>query len=206
MAMMLHQSLTLCLLLICWCALHSFLITPSVTTFFHRNMKGTFRFYRLFFNTVSALTLIPVALYAYSLRTETILSWHGYWRIFQILLLVVSLTLFFFGTRRYDANVFLGITQIRTREESSGSLAETGKLDTSGILSVVRHPWYLAGILILWARDLDISTILVNSVFCIYFIVGAVLEEKKLVKEFGEQYLAYQKRVPMFIPGKFWKS
>ncbi len=203
--MMPDHSLILCLLLICWCALHSVLITPSVTKFFQRRMRGTFRFYRLFFNAVSTLTLIPVALYAYALRMKPIFSWHGYWRIAQILLLVVSLTLFFFGARRYDAKKFLGITQLREKEENSGPITGTGRLDTSGVLSVVRHPWYLAGILILWARELDISALLVNIVFCAYFIVGAFLEERKLVKEFGEQYLAYQKKVPMFIPGKFWK-
>jgi len=120
-------------------------------------------------------------------------------------LLLVSLVLFFFGARSYDAGLFLGFTQIWEQKENGSGIAKTGKLDTSGILSVVRHPWYLAGILILWVRDLDVTSLLVNVIFCTYFIVGAWLEERKLVKEFGDQYLAYKKRVPMFIPFKILK-
>jgi len=37
-------------------------------------------------------------------------------------------------------------------------------------------------------------------------IVGTYLEEKKLVREFGEKYLIYQKRVSMLIPYKWLKS
>jgi methanethiol S-methyltransferase len=203
--MMFYKYAVLSLLLIGWCALHSWLISVSVTSWLQKRLGDVFRYHRLFFNAVSTLTLIPVALYAYSVRTEPVFYWAGHWRIAQVLLLAVSLGLFFCGARRYDAGMFLGLAQIRKRTENGRGIAETGKLDTSGILSVVRHPWYLAGILILWARELDASALLVNAVFCGYFIVGAWLEERKLVKEFGEQYLAYQKRVPMFIPFKLLK-
>jgi hypothetical protein len=37
-------------------------------------------------------------------------------------------------------------------------------------------------------------------------IVGTYLEEKKLIGELGEKYLAYQKRVSMLIPYKWLKS
>jgi protein-S-isoprenylcysteine O-methyltransferase Ste14 len=36
-------------------------------------------------------------------------------------------------------------------------------------------------------------------------IVGTWLEEKKLIEEFGEKYLAYQKRVSMLLPYKWLK-
>ena len=40
------------------------------------------------------------------------------------------------------------------------------------------------------------------SVFFTLYIVGGVLylEEPDLVKDFGEQYIKYQKRVPAFLP------
>jgi protein-S-isoprenylcysteine O-methyltransferase Ste14 len=34
----------------------------------------------------------------------------------------------------------------------------------------------------------------------VYIIIGTKLEEKKLVLEFGEAYIKYQKEVPMLIP------
>ena len=46
--------------------------------------------------------------------------------------------------------------------------------------------------------------IVVNMVLTAYIIVGTILEEKKLVLEFGDTYIKYQKEVPMLIP--FTKS
>ncbi len=200
-----YRYSVLSLLLIGWCALHSLLISLSVTSAFRKRLGAFFRFYRLFYNFFAALTLVPVALYAYSVRTEPIFAWHGYWRILQLVLLVASGVLFVLGARQYDAGQFLGLKQIQTGD-NGGGITDTGRLDTSGILSVVRHPWYLAGILLVWTRELDASTILVNSIFCAYFVVGAFLEERKLTKEFGEQFRGYQKRVSMLFPYKFFKS
>ena len=41
------------------------------------------------------------------------------------------------------------------------------------------------------------------SLFSTVYIVAAVvlLEEPKLVEEYGDQYIKYMKRVPRFVPG-----
>ena len=79
-------------------------------------------------------------------------------------------------------------------------------MDTSGVLNIVRHPWYVATILLIWARNLDISTILVNAILTLYLIVGAHLEERKLLLEFGDRYRSYQRSVSMLIPIKWMRS
>ena len=195
----------LSVLVIAWCFLHSAMISVSMTEYFHKRLGSAFRFYRLFFNMVSALTLIPVVLYAFSARTEPIFRWDGYLRIFQVLLLGTAALLFFLGASRYDAAQLLGFKQIREGTSTKG-ITDAGELETSGILGIIRHPWYLATILLIWARQLDISTILANTILTSYVITGAYLEEKKLVREFGEKYRAYQKRVSMLIPYKWLKS
>lgn len=86
------------------------------------------------------------------------------------------------------------------------AITDTGELDTSGVLGMTRHPWYLATMLLIWARQMDVSAIIVNVILTAYLIVGTYLEEKKLVREFGEKYLAYQKRVSMLVPYKWLKS
>ena len=195
----------LSVLVIAWCFLHSAMISVSVTEYFHKRLGPAFRFYRLFFNMISALTLIPVVLYASSARTEPIFRWDGYLRIFQVLFLGTAALLFFLGASRYDAAQLLGFKQIR-EETSAKGITDAGELETSGVLGIMRHPWYLATILLIWARQLDISTILVNTILTSYVVAGAYLEEKKLVREFGEKYRAYQKRVSMLIPYKWLKS
>ncbi len=195
----------LSVVVIAWCVLHSTMISGLVRIYLHKRLGHAFRFYRLFFNLVSALTLIPVVLYASSLRTGPIFRWDGYMRIIQVFLLTTAALLFFLGASRYDAGQLLGFKQIRERTANT-EINGAGELDTSGVLSIVRHPWYLATILLIWARQLDISTILVNAILTFYLIVGTYLEENKLIGEFGEEYRAYQRRVSMLIPFKWLKS
>jgi len=49
------------------------------------------------------------------------------------------------------------------------------------------------------------STILINMVISVYFMIGAVLEERKLVIEFGEEYREYQRTVSMLFPWRLLK-
>ena len=199
------ECLILSLILIAWCVLHSVMISVSVTEFLKKHLGPKFHFYRLFFNLIAILTLIPVATFAYSIQTQVIFHWDGYMRIVQVILLGIAVLLFFLGGRHYDARQFLGIKQIR-EGTANKLLTDTGELDTSGILGITRHPWYIAAILFIWARQLDVTAIFVNVILTSYLIVGTFLEEKKLVGEFGEKYLAYQKGVSMLIPFKWLKS
>ena len=194
--------LVLLLLWIAWCTLHSLLIASPVTGYFRHRLGTGFRFYRLAYNGLSVVTLIPLLLYAWSLRSAPLFSFHGPWRALQFLLLFISFSLFLSGLRRYDSLQFLGFRQL-VQADACAVLTEDCTLDLGGVLGMVRHPWYTGGILIVWARDLDMAAILTNTVITGYFIVGAFLEERKLIAEFGERYKDYQKRVSMFLPFKW---
>ena len=87
---------------------------------------------------------------------------------------------------------------------SRAMLSESGKLDTSGILGKTRHPWYLAAILLIWSREFDFSTVLTNFVLTIYLSVGTILEERKLLIEYGQEYREYQRNVSMLFPFKWF--
>jgi protein-S-isoprenylcysteine O-methyltransferase Ste14 len=119
--------------------------------------------------------------------------------VLQFFLLAMGILLFLAGARHYDMLQFLGLRQIRTGA-SHGALTATGLLHTTGILQITRHPWYLGAIMLLWAGDLNASTLVGNIILTLYLIVGTVLEERKLVLEFGEDYRRYQKRVSMLVP------
>ena len=67
----------------------------------------------------------------------------------------------------------------------------------------IRHPWYTAVVLLLWAGDLDMAALVGNGVLTVYIVVGTLLEERKLVHEFGGAYRSYQGRVSMFVPLKW---
>ncbi|RPJ13215.1 MAG: hypothetical protein EHM30_11945, partial [Desulfobacteraceae bacterium] len=150
-------------------------------------LGGGFRFYRLFYNVVSLVTLIPLVYYSNMLRESPVFRWEGHLVIVQVFLLAVSVYLFVAGGRHYSWARFWGISQIKAGR-AGRSLADSSTFVVSGIHQIIRHPWYLGGILIVWAQDLSASTILINMVVSVYFMIGAVLEERKLVIEFGEKY------------------
>ena len=126
-------------------------------------------------------------------------------RLGQMLILGIAVLFFSLGGRHYDIRQVLGIKQIR-EGTSNMAITETGELNTSGVLGMTRHPWYLATMLLIWARHMDVSAIIVNLILTSYLIVGTYLEEKKLVGEFGENYRNYQKKVSMLIPYKWLKK
>jgi protein-S-isoprenylcysteine O-methyltransferase Ste14 len=103
---------------------------------------------------------------------------------------------FFFN---YDSLSFFGIRQILNFANPKTAAAPV-VLKRNGLLGVVRHPMYFALILYLWCQIFRTMDLVINTLLTLYVIIGTWLEERKLVLEFGEAYLRYQKQVPMLIP------
>jgi protein-S-isoprenylcysteine O-methyltransferase Ste14 len=187
---------------ITWCSIHSALIGFDFTEALRKRFPNRFRFYRILYNLLAVATLLPVVFYTFSQGGAPIVAWEGPWRIVPILMVSVGLFFFVAGARRYDLLQFLGLRQIKDAKVCS-VLTDDCSLDTGGILSIIRHPWYSAGILFIWARPLDLAAILTNLIVTGYFAVGAILEERKLKIQFGQQYADYQRQVSMFFPIKW---
>ena len=198
------KMLTLAIFWILWCALHSGMISMTATRYVKRWFGRQYRAYRLIFNLVALVTVIPVVVFEHSLRGPLLFRWQGFLIIFQVILLLSAVLLFVAGARHYDLLQFSGVRQIMTGL-SHNALTEGGELDTSGILQITRHPWYLGAILFIWTRHLDLSALITNTILTLYLVVGTVLEERKLLIEYGENYRRYQKSVSMLIPIK-WLS
>lgn len=65
----------------------------------------------------------------------------------------------------------------------------------------VRHPLYLFMLVLIWSSlDLTLDRLLFDALWTAWIVVGTILEERDLVAEMGEPYLAYRRRVPMLIP------
>lgn len=190
-----------------WCAIHSGMISFTITGYLKKRLKKHYRFYRLFYNLLALITLIPLVLYSVSLKGHVFFRWEGYMMIVQLILLFIVILLFISGGLKYDMLQFFGFRQIKSGTIHS-TLNETGDLDTSGILSITRHPWYLAAIIFIWIdyREMYVSRLLVNIVLTIYLVVGTILEERKLVIECGDNYRDYQERVSILFPFKWLSS
>ena len=85
------------------------------------------------------------------------------------------------------------------------------RLVTDGLYGLVRHPQYLGLFIALFGEGVvhwptPFSVILFPLVVLSYTYL-ARKEERQMVKQFGDEYRAYQQRVPMFIPkGKQWRQ
>lgn len=193
-----HKHFIVVALWILWCSLHSLLIAVSVTDYLKKRMGARYPYYRLVYNFAALVTLAPVALYSFSMVEAPIFRWTGPLAVIKYTLLFAGIYLFIAGARHYPLSKFMGIDAIRRQAppEPSGFVA-------SGILSAIRHPWYAGGILIVWARDISLSALLINIVISGYFIVGAFLEERRLIREFSDDYRDYQKKVPILFPWKW---
>jgi len=77
------------------------------------------------------------------------------------------------------------------------------KLVTDGVYSYVRHPQYSGlflvtiGFLIQWP---SLTTLIMWPILIFAYYRLAMREEKDMVKQFGQEYLDYKKRVSAFIP------
>ena len=65
----------------------------------------------------------------------------------------------------------------------------------------MRHPLYLAVIVLIWAcPDMTADRLLFNVLWTAWIVVGTVLEEVDLIAELGDEYREYRRTVPMLIP------
>jgi methanethiol S-methyltransferase len=183
-----------------YCALHSYLISIRFTNRMNRLLKKYYAFYRLFYILISLFLLIPLINYTGQLDPEVIIIYGNYTDIFRHILMYASLGMFFWAFFfDYDSLSFFGIRQILSFGKTKAIQPSDG-IKKSGLLGIMRHPMYLALIIYLWCQTAKLADIVVNIVLTVYIFIGTILEEKKLVLEFGEAYIQYQKEVPMIIP------
>ena len=97
--------------------------------------------------------------------------------------------------RQTGAGDFLGIRQLRSADTAPRTLV------TSGCYARVRHPLYLYSTLFLLLNPVMTAQWALLTLFsATYFIVGGMIEERRLLNEFGDEYRRYRQRVPFMIP------
>jgi len=181
-------------------SLHSFLISTRFTNLMIRLLKNYYAFYRLFYVLISFILIIPLINYTSQLDDKVIITYGSPVSVIRYVLISGSLLMFFWAFFfDYDSLSFFGIRQALNFKKEKKTSQPDG-IKRNGLLGIMRHPMYLALIIYLWCQTFRLIDIVTNTLLTIYVIIGTILEEKKLVSEFGEEYIKYKKEVPMLIP------
>ena len=81
---------------------------------------------------------------------------------------------------------------------------EQKRLATDGLYGLVRHPQYTGLFIGLFGEGVvhwpTLFSVGLFPLIVLAYVLLARSEERRMVEQFGEAYVAYQRRVPMFIP------
>jgi len=179
-----------------YAALHSLLATFQAKQDVGRLLGRQAHLYRLLYNLLAVLTFLPVLAVVAAFPGQVLYRWPWPWVLLSSLGQLAALLLLLRGVVQTDVWHFLGLRQL-----VSGRADESGALQTGGLYRIVRHPLYSAGLLFIWLTPVLTTTILAfNLAISAYLYIGSTFEERRLVRQFGEEYLAYRRRVPRLLP------
>lgn len=148
--------------------------------------------YRLIYSLISSLGLIAVLSIQLYLSSKTLIEPTPWLQFGGLVIATFGILILKRSFQFISIKGFLGI-----KEE------ESHELIVKGLHAKVRHPIYLGTILLILGAvcfvptDLMVISALAN--FC-YLPIGILLEEDKLVKQYGTDYLTYRKRTPSVFP------
>lgn len=92
-----------------------------------------------------------------------------------------------------------GVSQ--TWRHLRGTPSPRPEFRTPALYKIVRHPMQLGVVIMFLATPhMTVGHLLFAGAMIGYIVVGLYFEERSLVREFGDAYRAYQRRVPMLFP------
>jgi methanethiol S-methyltransferase len=172
---------------------HSGFAATSIKAFFQDKLKNNYKYYRLFYNTLSLFFILWILCVLLRIRSKEVVSSDAFLTVMGWGLILLGLLILALAFKRINILSFLGLSQ----EEESGGLV------TEGVYQIVRHPLYFGLFLVLMGCFFNVPT---QSVFLsvvmsvIYIVIGIEFEEKKLRRIFGEEYVKFALGKKKFIP------
>lgn len=102
------------------------------------------------------------------------------------------------------AIVFVGATWVADGWRAIHQARREGRLVTDGIYARMRHPQYSGLFLIAFGEGIvhwpTIISVVAFPIIVVAYVRLAHKEERDVIARFGDEYRAYQRRVPAFIP------
>ena len=194
------NSVDLLWLTLAWCGyffLHSLFASLGIKQWVADYWPALMPSYRLLFNALAILLLVPPLWFLYSAPGPWLWRWDGVFEWISISLSVIAIVGFVWSLKYYDMNEFLGFRQYH---EAVVIVEDQEKLQLSPLHRYIRHPWYFFALVLIWTRDMNLSMLLSALLMSAYFVIGSRLEERKLIRYHGPAYSRYMEKVPGLIP------
>ncbi len=188
----------LAVILLAWLGyfvLHSLLAASGIKLWVGRRWPQFMPGYRLAFNAIATLALIPVLWLVYGTESAWLWQWRGPWAWVANGVALLAILGVVAAARAYDMGEFLGLRQL---SEHANDVPQT--FTVSPLHRFVRHPWYCIGLVLVWTRDMNEPLLVSALAISVYLFVGSWLEERKLIDSYGETYRRYMAAVPGLIP------
>lgn len=157
-------------------------------------------YYSAFYSITSGTALVAVML-LWQKTSLVIFEADGLIRIILRALFFITIAGFAWGNSALKAFDPFGVKKIRrylhNKETRSMPLA------IRGAYRWVRHPLYFFSLIMIWScPEITADRLLFNIMWSAWIVIATKLEERDLILDFGEEYRAYQVKVPMIIPYK----
>jgi len=163
---------------------------------------STDRWYRLAYNLFAAFSFLPVIMLVLLFPDRHLYTIPFPWIILSMAIQFLGVVGIIVGIRQTGLGSFFGLEQLINPYKDAST-----PLVTTGLYRYVRHPLYVAGLLLIWFTPLMTLNLLFAILgLTLYLLSGAYFEERKLLREFGDIYAEYRRRTPMLIPGFHFPS
>lgn len=176
--------------------IHSVFAMPSFKRRFENGSGHLNQFYRLYYNIIS---IVAFGWVMASFRNSDVLYVvPGVWSLVLYAAQLIFMVMLLVCIMQTGVAEFLGISGFRRVSPKPQKLA------TEGFYRIVRHPLYLFSILFLLSNPVITARwLLLICVSSVYLLFGAIIEEKRLLQQFGSEYNIYQRKTPFIIPRIF---
>jgi protein-S-isoprenylcysteine O-methyltransferase Ste14 len=159
-----------------------------------RQVEG---WYRLAYTVFSFVTFLPVMALTAFLADSTIYSLSGVAMIALRGLQLVAISGLTWALWSIDFFRFAGLRQAWAYLNGAELPLPDEPLQKRGIYSVMRHPLYVFSLAFLWASPVMTGNGLIfNICATLYFVIGAAIEERRLMSVYGDTYGNYRRDVP----------
>lgn len=185
----------LILAILVWGMIHSITASLGFKDFLRRSFgDGFMRWYRLLYNVFSVISFVPILYLTVTLPDRDLYQVPPPWSYLMLAGQGLSALSLVIAVLQTDALSFAGLRQLFEQEQP-------GELVTTGFYRFIRHPLYTFGLSFLWLTPrVSVNMFVVYVSLTVYILVGAYFEERKLQREFGQEYEDYKSTTPMFIP------